>query len=91
MVVTPATKPWFQVHRGRYGTLPNAYHEDLLNNTLPWIWIMPVQHFEGAFPVGYTWTGSGLKGPYQMYMCVKKAPTPDELMSTPKEDFQKID
>ncbi|KAE8297770.1 hypothetical protein D5F01_LYC04411 [Larimichthys crocea] len=77
--------------KGHTGTIPNAYHEDWLNNTLPWIWVTPLQHFVGAFPEGQRWTGLGLKGPYKTDMYVQKVPRPNDLTSVPSGDFQKVD
>ncbi|KAE8283616.1 hypothetical protein D5F01_LYC19019 [Larimichthys crocea] len=91
MVVTPATRPLFMDQKGAYGTIPNAYHEDWLNNTLPWIWVIPLWHFVGAFPEGQRWTGLGLKGPYQTDMYVQKVPRPNDLTSVPSGDFQNVD
>ncbi|KAE8284731.1 hypothetical protein D5F01_LYC16165 [Larimichthys crocea] len=77
--------------KGAYGTIPNAYHKDWLNSTLPWIWVTPLQHFVGAFPEGQLWTGLGLKGPYQTDVYVEKVPRPNDLTSVPSGDFQKVD
>lgn len=87
LVVTPATKPWFMTDKGDYGSVPNAFHENWLNETLPWLWITPLQHFVGSFPAGYAWTGLGLKGPYQTDMYVQKAHTPEELVLAPNGRF----
>lgn len=56
--------------KGAYVETLNAYHEDWLNDSIPWIWIKSLKHFVGAFPDIYARTGQGLKGPYQsdMYM-----------------------
>lgn len=70
---------------------PNAHHEKWLNDTLPWVWITPLNHFEGAFPTGYLWTGLGLEGPFQTNMYVQKLPKPNELMEAPSGDFHRID
>ncbi|KAM3583194.1 uncharacterized protein V6R79_001050 [Siganus canaliculatus] len=91
MVLTRAVKPQYYVLKNTYGQIPNAYHEDWLNSTLPWVWIVPLRHFMGNFQEGYLWTGTGLKGPYQSDMYVQKLPKPDELMSAPAGDFQRID
>ncbi|KAE8299791.1 hypothetical protein D5F01_LYC02209 [Larimichthys crocea] len=91
MVITPATRPWFMDQKGAYGTIPNAYHEDWLNSTLPWIWVTPLQHLVGAFPEGQRWTGLGLKGLYKTDMYVQKVPRPNDLTSVPSGDFQNVD
>lgn len=62
-----------------------------LNETLLWIWIVSLNHFVGAIPAGYQWTGLGLKGPYQSDMYIQKVPTPDDLMKAPTGNFTYID
>ncbi|KAM3582755.1 uncharacterized protein V6R79_010986 [Siganus canaliculatus] len=91
MVLTRAVKPQYYVLKNTYGQISNAYHEDWLNNTLPWVWKVQLNHFTGNFQEGYLWTGTGLKGPYRSDMYVQKLPKPDELMSAPAGDFQRID
>ncbi|XP_051806666.1 uncharacterized protein LOC127534725 [Acanthochromis polyacanthus] len=91
LVITPATHLMFYVTKGMYGAEPRAHHENWLNDTLPWLWIVPVKHFRGAFPKGYARTGQGLAGPTETDMYVQRLPTPPELMGVPRGDFQKID
>lgn len=90
MVLVSESKHGFLQWRGTYGYIPNAHHEDWLNKTLPWIWIMLLQHFQGAFPADQLWTGLGLRGSYRTNMYIQKLPKPEELMSVPSGEFQKI-
>ncbi|GLD70798.1 uncharacterized protein AKAME5_002211700, partial [Lates japonicus] len=90
--------PEAQTHNAKSGngtqhpeTVPNAYHEDWLNETLPWIWKAKLTHFKGAFQAGYTRSSRGLQGPLEAEMYVQKLPKPDALMNVTSGDFRKID
>lgn len=88
MVLSSIHKPQFSILRD----LPsqNAYHEYWLNETLPWIWMTPVDHFYGVFKPGFLWAERGLTGPICYEMYVQKLPT-SILWEVSQGDYNKTD
>lgn len=85
------TASQFSILSDLYLLSQNAYHEYWLNESLPWIWMTPVDYVYGVFKSGFLWTGRGLIGPIRSKMYVQKLPTPNDLWEVSKGDFNKID